>query len=460
MHKIQVDLDESSWLLMDTNQPRVPTDASCFSYLSDPNCRPYRYVIAILLSYVTGVLSFVMDIPGGIQSTIIRVMRIDNTHYNILFSSYSWPDTVMSLAGIVIINQCMGTHYGFVFFGSLLLAGQVTVSVGAYINSFTIFLIGRMILGSSIGTTANLVSTYQVLWFKNREIMFVSSLGRCMCRIMASLALFTPQLIYDALGHFLASPSDRHGTTQMVGTLFCLVTVGSIVTVVFLDKRGAKIIGRRHCAKKNISFHDIKDFPLSYWILALTIAVFYSVAYSFTSNAPLFFINKYGFSKVIANLANSSSYLSVAVLGPIVALMIDLYGYHLLWGLSGIILAISSNLINIGGLESDNYSPFVAAVLLSIAYTFVGTALWVTPGLVVPSHQVTTAFGIVSSLFAITFSVVGATSGIIIDHFGYLILLLFYLWLFAVIGLLNVTLLIFESLSEKSKLMSIRKKDH
>ena len=458
-----VDLDETSWLLLDTKLTRVVSDhgggvvCSCFSYLSDPNCRPYRYMIAILLSYILGVLSFCVDIPGGIQSTMIRVMRIDNTHYSIIFSSYSWPDAIMSLAGIVIVNQYTGIHYGFIFFGLVVLIGQIVISVGAYVNSFSIMLMGRMIYGSGFGTTGSLIMSYQVLWFEGKEVTFVSSLARCMCRLMASVALFTPQLIYDALSDFLQSPTDRHGTTQMVGTLFCLLAVGSIVTVVFLDMRGTRIIGRRHCIKKRINVRDVMDFPFSYWVLTVTIAVFYSIAFSFTSNAPLFIANKYGFGKVTANLANSLSYLSVAILGPVVAVIIDLYGYNIVWGLAGIVLVMLSQLINAGALESDVYVPYLAAVLTSVAYTFVGTALYVTPALLVANHHLTTAFGILSSLFSIMFSVIGVTAGIIIDHLGYLFLLLFYLLLLFVIGLLNIVLLIMESFSAGSKLLGNKK---
>ena len=448
--------DNYSWLLLDSDLPRVQSRESCCSYITDPNCRPYRYVIAILLSYILGVLSFCYDIPGGIQSTMIKVMKIDSVQYNLISTGYSWPNIIMSLIGTFIVDQFFNIHVGFVFFGTIVFLGQLIVSLGAYMNSFLVMLIGRIVFGSGIGTTGSILATFQVLWFRNKEITFVASLGRCMCRLMASIALFTPQVIYDALD-FIASPYYRHGTTQMAGTLLCLFAVGSTVAISLLDKRGAKIIGRRSNIKKKISICDIKDFSLAYWIAVLTITIFYTVSFSFTSNAPLYFVSKYGFPKVTANLANSLSYISVAFLGPFVAVLIDMYGYNLVWGLFGIVLFILSDLLNIVGSEEDIYVPFSAAVICSVAYTFVGTALWITPGLLVHNHQVTTAFGVLLSLMALCKSVVGIIVGIIIDYYGYMIMQLFYLWLLVIIGLLNVSLIVMESLSAESKLMSVKK---
>ena len=80
------------------------------------------------------------------------------------------------------------------------------------------------------------------------------SLSLCMQRLYSALALFTPQFLYDALTDIIVSHYYRHGTTLMFGTLLCLIAVLCALSVAYLDKRGAKIIGRKPIARKTSAF--------------------------------------------------------------------------------------------------------------------------------------------------------------------------------------------------------------
>ena len=168
--------DEYSWLLLDRQQPKVVSQrslCSCVSYLLDPNHRPYRYLIALLVSLIEAIVSFSYDFPAGMQSTVIKVMELDNTQYDLIFSACSWPDIVMSIVGTVIIDKYLGMRRGICIFTCILLTGQSIICVGAYTNSFPILLCGRVLLGCSVGSLYSLTSTFIVVWFKGKEIIFV-----------------------------------------------------------------------------------------------------------------------------------------------------------------------------------------------------------------------------------------------------------------------------------------------
>ncbi len=445
--------DEYSWILLDRQQPKVVTQkslSSCVSYLLDPNYRPYRYLIALLVSLIEAIVSFNYDFPAGMQATITQVMELDNTQYDLIFSACSWPDIVMSIVGTVIVDKYLGMRRGLCVFSCILLAGQSIICVGAYTNSFPILLCGRVVLGCSVGSLYSLTSTFIIVWFKGKEVVFVMSLARCIHRLSATFALFTPQFLYESLTILIVSPYNRHGTTLMLATLLCLCAVLCALSVAYLDKRGARIIGKKTIARKNISILSIIKFSKEFWILISIISIYYAVVICFTANVPLYFMSKYGFSKKAAGIADSFSYIAILFAAPLFAVVIEKVGYNLLWGLLGVFLAIISNLVYIITTSTSTFAPYIAAIVYSFSFTFFGSAMWVTPGYIVPAvHQLTTAYGMLSSLIASTSVIANISAGVVIDHYGYLLLLLTFVITLVVIGLLSILLSVMEVASGK-----------
>ena len=120
---------------------------------------------------------------------------------------------------------------------------------------------------------------------------------------------------------------------MMLGVLLGACGVACALSVAYLDKRGAKMIGRKTIAKKNISVLGILTFPASSLMLIAIISLFFASVMSFTANAPLYFMSKYGFSNKAAGIANSLSYFAVVLVSPFFALAIEKVGYNLIWGL-------------------------------------------------------------------------------------------------------------------------------
>ncbi len=444
------DDEATTWLLLDTNHPRIDSNegilASCFSYLKDPNHRPFRYAIAMLLSVVGGILYYTSELPGGLQAAIIRVMRLDDAHYTMIFSAFTWADIVMSVVGSVIVNQYIGIRIGFVLFLTIVLLGQLLCAVGGFVDSFFVFLLGRIVVGCGTGTTISILSSFQILWFGGKEITFIMSIARCFGRIFATLALFTPQLMYESLT-FISSSFNRLGTTLMVGTVLCMLAVTFGLLVVLLDRHGARVIGRKPPKKKEINLFDALRFPLSFWLVTLQCSMFYAVTISSSANGPLFIVSKYELSVDMASIANSLSYASVVMITPLVALAIDYYGYNLVWGLVGLGFAMASNILYIVSGPSL-FVPFLAATLSSCAYSFFGTSIWVTPGFIVEKHQITTAYGVSMSVYALSVSSISVISGVIIDKFGYLVLLISNVLLLFFAVLLNLYTFVLDYCAE------------
>ncbi len=449
------ELHEYSWNL---NHPEVFSKSLLFStasYLLDPNHRPYKYLIAILVSIIQAILTFCMDFPAGIQATIIKVMELDNTQYDLIFSAYSWPDIVMSIVGTVIVDKYLGMRRGLCIFSCILLTGQSIMCVGAYANSFPMLLCGRVVLGCSIGSLMSLTASFIIVVFKGKEVIFAMSLARSLHRLSSSIALFIPQLLYDALTDLIVSPYYRHGATLMLAVFLCLCAVMCTVSVAYLDKRGTKIIGKYPNGRKNISILGILTFSRFFWILILIVSAYFGSVLSFIANAPLYFISKYGFSRKAAGIANSLSYLAIVFTTPLVAVLIERVGYNLMWGLLAISFAVTANLVYIITTGTSTFAPYIAAILYSFSFTFFGSAMWAAPGFVVPEYQLTTAYGILQSLLAIVVTANTITGVLVIDHYGYLMFSVLYIIIFFVSGLLSILLSVMEVVSGNDALLNV-----
>ena len=105
-----------------------------------------------------------------------------------------------------------------------------------------------------------------------------------------------------------------------------------------------------------------------------------------------------------AGIADSFCYFGIVLITPFFALIIERVGYNLMWGLLGICFAVSSNIVFIisRSTGTSTFVPYLDGILYSFAFTFFGCAMWATPGFVVPVYQLTTAYGMLSSLIAST----------------------------------------------------------
>jgi MFS family permease len=72
---------------------------------------------------------------------------IDDAQYSVLYSIYSWPNTVQVFFGGFIIDKYLGIRKGALVFGTLVLLGQAVWAVSAFNESYVLAVIGRFVFG-------------------------------------------------------------------------------------------------------------------------------------------------------------------------------------------------------------------------------------------------------------------------------------------------------------------------
>ena len=406
---------------------------------SAPSHRTYRYVILALVIVVKVTLNFVMDAPGGIERTIIQVMQIDVTHYNLFYSVYSWPTTVTTFLLGILIDRYLGLRLGSIVFVTVAALGQLVFTVGGYLDSFPTMVVARFISGLGGDTALSVTDALCSVWFKGRELTFMIAMLGFGCRLGGALTLYLNQLIYERLA-FITDNHTRLGVTLTVGLGACMVGIISTLLIFIIDRRGEKTRKRPVTARQPFKLKDITEFGTAFWLASASMIGFYTCIFPFVDIAQVFFISKYSLPVNIVSISETSIYLA-SMTSPATGLLINWTGYNLYWGLASLHLTFGVHLLYF--LSSGASSvPFVGNILLGFSHAFYNSAMWVTPAYLVSEHQIATAFGLCSSLNNLGLAVTDLISGVLIDHHGYFIQELLFVCVSS-LSILSLYLMIF-----------------
>ena len=390
--------------------------------------------------------------PSGLQGTIVRVFKLTAREYNLLFSAYTWPDVFLSLVGAILIDRVVGIRTGFFVVTVIAIFGKAIFTLGAFVDSFYVLIVGRFIMGCGIGSLKSCSNVFLCLWFKNKEVAFAMSLTFCTCRLAASLGLVLPQMLYEniKLNQLPSASQFRVGLTFLVGFIFLLSSIIVSIAIILLDIRGAAKLNREPFKRRKFDSKDLKDFSLKFWLVMIALAMFYAVLYVFVANGQLFFMSKFGFDTKHANIADFLVFAAPILVTPIIGFLVDMIGFNIIWGLIGTVLGMLSHfLFNI--VKEQMILPFLIAVLFSIAYSFYGTAIYVVPSFIVQEHQLTTAYGIYNTLYCLIFTGISVGCGTIVDYSGYMWAEIYFFLLIYAIFLLLIVVATMDMFTNRKK---------
>ena len=83
----------------------------------------------------------------------------------------------------------------------------------------------------------------------------------------------------------------------------------------------------------------------------------------------------------------------------------------------------------------------VAIIIMGLSYSLLASALWPIAALVIPEHQLGTAYGLMQAIQNLGLALITMLAGLIVDQHGYIWLELFFIfWLVvALIATINIT---------------------
>ena len=400
---------------------RVVSRTWC-NYLTNPRKWPCRYMILASICVVKFVMNFVYETPSGLEETIIQILKIDSTRYTLLFSVYSWPNVVACLISGIIIDRYLGVRIGILVFLVVATVGQIITVFGCSFHIYWLILLGRFVLG--IGDEASLLATYALaaLWFKGKELSFVFAVQAAFNRLGGACGLLLNRPLYELLDN-IENKSFRLGIVFLLGVGLCIFSLIMSILSAILDKRAEKILNRRKGTEEPFSWKHFKSFGINFWLLTLSMTCFYGIFFPFVAVGQVYYLSKFGLTVSLANVANMLTYL-VTITAPLLGLIVDWSGFLIYWGLSGFVLSIGAHLLLVVTLGSS-FIPFVVTSMNGMSYSIIDTAIKPTIAMLVDDHQLSTAYGILSSCCNIAYAMVDLISGLIIDRNGYFVLEVF-----------------------------------
>lgn len=400
----------------------------------------YSTAIFFLQSYIYFVSYYCAESPGGLENTIINVMGVDTTHYDLLLSVSAWPNIILCLVGGIIVDRVLGIRASYIMVIITTVVGQIIWSLGAFLDNFWIMLAGRFCSGMGTEMTDVVASAFIANRF-NVAISF--SILYAAARLGGALGLAAPQFLYELLG-FVGNSLSRLGITILFGGFLMMTAFAACVTILVMDKQKQQ---QAHGAGSKIKCDDLNQFSVPYWLTVAVLSLYCPTFFSFVGVSQVFFIQKFALSPVASGIANSLTFCATIMFSPIVALLINYFGYYILWVILGILFSLSAHLLFI-----VNYQwtiPYIAGVINSMSYTIIIPSLWSLPAILVEPSQAATAYGFVHCGYNVVMSVLTVVTGLLVDHAGYFMLEVTFVIILYVALAISIALWMMDMFREK-----------
>ena len=415
----------------------------------------YKFGFLFFLSSVRLLSNYCLELPSGIEDTIIKVMGVTTAEYDLLFSVSAWPNIFLCLVGGILVDKLLGRRLGLFLFVISLLLGQIVWGIGGLVDNYFIMLVGRFFIGAGNEVIIIIDHSFKATWFQE-DLPLAISIDIGFSRIGGTLAILLPQLIYDSLSIFHV-PTFRLGVTILTAAGFMIVAMMFSIILIYADYL------REKTAKEFKSDVQVTDKSkvriglkqLFSLIFLLSIAVnmlFTPVLYSFVSIAQKFFVQKYGLSIKMANVANGLLFGSAVILTPIAGMIISKVGFHLFWLLACDLLTTLPALLVFMFSTQESYIPFIAGIFYSLSYTLGGPSFIALPALIIDREYITTAYGILRGGYNASLSVIVYLAGFIIDTRGYFMLQAFFVYLITLCIYVVLLLILLDVMSKKPRL--------
>ncbi|KAK2574540.1 Major facilitator superfamily domain-containing protein 1 [Acropora cervicornis] len=342
-------------------------------------------------------------------------LGLTETQYNLLYSVYAWTWYLVVFIFVPgwdflvccwIILQGKSLHdVSFVFIGEavawdsgaiadamdLLLGGggAVVVTMGF------LYRVGD-IGGDSSHNALNSGNGSLIMWFKDKELAFSFGCILAFSRLASGLNFFLTESFEEKY--------DLHWTLWGGAILCGFGCVCAIITSI-LDAIGLQQMEEMTELKidsKNMRLTDVKYFSSTFWLLASCLMFFYVGLFPFIADA----------SKKTSAYIVGSVYLTPLVLGPVMGLIVDMFGRR---GILIFICAVQT--VPVYGILAfaPRVHPLVSTVWLGFIYSVAAAALWPSVPLIVDQASVGTALGITSSIQMIGTGVANVIVGKILD---------------------------------------------
>ena len=409
--------------------------------LFNPHTRFHRYFALFFICFLSFGSYFCYDSPAALADQIERDMDVTAGQYTLLYSWYSWPNTVLCFFGGFLLDRVFGLRAGALIFSAFCILGHAVVATAALIgpSAYGLMEAGRFIFGLGGESLAVAQNAYSVLWFKGAELNMVFGLQLSFSRLGSTLNMNIQTPLYNYFRDTYPSWQTYQilSATLYVGVVMCIFSFFCGIILALIDKRASRILKRGSAGSGEvIKITDVRFFPVSFWLICIICVMYYAAVFPFVAVGKIFFMGKFAMSDSSASLLNSIVYLISAGASPLLGVLVDYTGFNLFYLIASIIGTLGAHFL----LAYTWITPWLAMIIMGVGYSLCACALWPMVALIIPGHQVGTAYGCMQSIQNLGLALATLVCGAIVEATGYLMLEIFFICCLF-LALLSTTLL-------------------
>lgn len=328
----------------------------------------------------------------------------------LLYSVYSWPNTVLALVGGILIDKILGIRRAMLLFVLLILSGSIVFAIGVQRTNYPLMLLGRIIFGfggESLGVSQ---STFIARWFTNKRGMALAfGITISFSRVGSSLSFLIAPMIAESKGIEAAVFS---------GVAVCGVSLVACALLIVADIYASRthyideeVLGEEGFAAQLLS---VRKMGTSFWLLCAICVFCYMGIFPFIGISKNFFQAKYGYTVLEASRYISFYLLTSAVCSPLIGLTVDSVGRNTWW-----IVASTAGFACIHACFLLSSIPaYVLMVVLGVVFSFLVSGLWPSVPLSVPIEITGIGYGVMTSLQNLGMACFSYCIGYVLDAYN------------------------------------------
>lgn len=403
---------------------------SCFY----PTKGPYRIVFLVFACLITFGSYFSYDCIAATSTYLQSDMGLSNLQIQAFYSIYSFPNTVLTLFGGLILDKYLGIKLGGIVMAGLIFVGQSVLALGASLRHYWLMMVGRAIFalgGENLGVAQN---TYLAKVFAGGKVALAFGIALSVSRVGSSVNMSVEPVIASSYSLAYAF---------WFAALLCFMSFIVSFVCAGLYKYGEKRVKSMRfnpADAETLSLRDIKYFQMEVWLIFFICVLFYCAVFPFISIAPLFFQQRYGMSTQDAGFIVGLPYLVSAGASPVFGFVIDRFGlnpYMVLISNVGLAAIYLMFLVT-------TLPPIALMVLMGIIYSLLASSLWPLIAKCVEPKLQATAYGVMTAVQNSGLTIASLSVGALADAKGYSAALLLFEGFLGLGILMSVALIVVD----------------
>lgn len=376
-----------------------------------------KWRVLVFACFLTFGSYYIYDFPGAIgtgeshtiQAKFIAAGQEYTQEMNqLLYSVYSWPNTVLAIFGGLLIDKYLGLRKAMLLFTTLVTLGGALFYIGVVAKNFPLMVFARVVFGLGGESLSVAQSAFVARWFSGgRGIALAFGITISFARVGSSFNfLFSPMI---------ASNHDVQ-IAVMVGMCACIFSLFACFVLVACDIYGTKkgiVPPETTESGDTIQLSDILRLPPTLWIICVICVFSYTGIFPFIGIAKNFFQVKYDLDGDAAARWVSVYQFTCAGGSPIIGAVVDGLARNSIWM---IIATGLFTLIHLLFIVASAPPGFMMA-FMGFSYSILVSGLWPAVPFAVEENVVGFSYGVMTAMQNLGLAIFPIITGNILDKY-------------------------------------------